>query len=136
MRQAAIALLSGVLFGSGLAISGMMDPSRVRGFLDIAGDWDPTLAFVLGGATIVMAVAWLVQRRMARPIADANFALPGTDLIDRRLILGAALFGIGWGLAGLCPGPGIASLAVNPMPAGVFVASMIVGMTIFKAVAD
>jgi len=81
-----------------------------------------------------MAVAWLVQRRMERPIADTGFSLPGTDLIDRRLTFGSALFGVGWGLAGLCPGPGIASLAVNPIPAGIFVASMFAGMTIFKAV--
>lgn len=134
MRQAIIALLSGALFGGGLALSGMMDPSRVRGFLDIAGHWDPTLAFVMGGATLVMAIAWLVQRRMERPIADTGFSLPGTDLIDRRLTFGSALFGVGWGLAGLCPGPGIASLAVNPIPAGIFVAAMFAGMAIFKAV--
>ena len=134
MRQAGIAILAGALFGGGLALSGMMDPSRVRGFLDIAGDWDPTLAFVMGGATLVMAVAWLLQGKMEQPIASANFTSPGTELIDRRLILGAGLFGIGWGLAGLCPGPGIASLAVNPIPAGVFVISMIVGMAIYKVI--
>ncbi|MDX1702663.1 MAG: DUF6691 family protein [Altererythrobacter ishigakiensis] len=134
MRQLALSLLSGSLFGAGLAISGMMDPSRVRGFLDITGSWDPTLAFVMGGATVVMAIAWLVQRRMQRPLTETEFALPGTQLIDRRLISGAVLFGVGWGLAGLCPGPAIASLAVNPLPAAVFVGAMIGGMSLFKLV--
>ena len=134
MRQLALSLLSGSLFGAGLAISGMMDPSRVRGFLDITGSWDPTLAFVMGGATVVMAIAWLVQRRMQRPLTETEFALPGTQLIDRRLISGAVLFGVGWGLAGLCPGPAIASLAVNPLPAAIFVGAMIGGMSLFKLV--
>ncbi|TWJ09731.1 DUF6691 family protein [Altererythrobacter ishigakiensis] len=134
MRQLALSLLSGSLFGAGLAISGMMDPSRVRGFLDITGSWDPTLAFVMGGATVVMAIAWLVQRRMQRPLTETEFALPGTQLIDRRLISGAVLFGVGWALAGLCPGPAIASLAVNPLPAAVFVGAMIGGMSLFKLV--
>lgn len=134
MRQLALSLLSGSLFGAGLAISGMMDPSRVRGFLDITGSWDPTLAFVMGGATVVMAIAWLVQRRMQSPLTETKFALPATQLIDRRLISGAVLFGVGWGLAGLCPGPAIASLAVNPLPAAVFVGAMIGGMSLFKLV--
>jgi uncharacterized protein len=127
-----LTLLSGMLFGAGLAISGMMDPARVRGFLDIAGDWDPTLGFVMGGALLVMAIAWLIQRRLAQPLADADFHLPGTSLIDARLVGGAALFGIGWGLAGLCPGPAIASLAVNLEPAAIFVVAMIAGMALFR----
>lgn len=130
--RALLALLSGLLFGAGLAISGMMDPARVRGFLDIAGRWDPTLAFVMGGALLVMALAWLVQRRMTKPLTDAQFHLPGTSRLDARLIGGAALFGIGWGLAGLCPGPAIASLAVNPRPAAIFVVAMIAGMAVFR----
>ena len=134
MRQLALSLISGSLFGAGLAVSGMMDPSRVRGFLDIAGAWDPTLAFVMAGATLVMAVAWLIQKRMDQPLTETAFALPGTQLIDRRLLSGAVLFGVGWGLAGLCPGPAIASLSVNPLPAAIFVGSMIAGMSIFKIV--
>ena len=134
MRQLALSLISGSLFGAGLAVSGMMNPSRVRGFLDIAGSWDPTLAFVMGGATLVMAIAWLIQRRMQRPLTETAFALPGTQLIDRRLLSGAVLFGVGWGLAGLCPGPAIASLAVNPMPAAIFVGAMVAGMWVFKIV--
>lgn len=125
-------VLSGLLFGAGLAISGMMDPLRVRGFLDIFGEWDPTLAFVMGGALLVMALAWLVQGRMDRSLDGTRFDLPGTSLIDKRLISGSALFGIGWGIAGLCPGPAIASLATSLMPAAVFVGAMIVGMTIFR----
>ena len=127
-----IALFAGALFGGGLALSGMMDPARVRGFLDIFGAWDPTLAFVMGGATLVMGVVWLVQRRMAAPFAGESFHLPGTHRLDVRLIGGSALFGIGWGLAGLCPGPAIASLGTAFAPAAVFVAAMAVGMMLFR----
>ena len=130
--KALLALLSGLLFGAGLALSGMMDPSRVRGFLDVGGAWDPTLAFVMFGAVLVMAVAWLIQRTMARPLADAAFHLPGTRLIDARLLAGAGLFGVGWGLAGLCPGPAIASLVTHPLPALVFVAAMAAGMALLR----
>ncbi|MDP4574812.1 YeeE/YedE family protein [Qipengyuania sp. G39] len=121
-------LLSGSIFGFGLALSGMMNPARVRGFLDIFGDWDPTLAFVMGGAVLVMAVAWFIQRRMSAPMVGEEFNLPGTRLFDGKLIGGSALFGIGWGLAGLCPGPAISSLATSPIPALVFVGSMAVGV--------
>lgn len=127
-----IALLSGTLFGIGLALSGMMNPARVRGFLDIFGTWDPTLAFVMGGAVLVMAVAWRIQARMHRPMVCEDFSLPGTKLIDLRLIGGSALFGIGWGLAGLCPGPAIASLAVNFSSVIVFVIAMVAGMALFR----
>ena len=110
----------------------MMDPSRVREFLDVGGAWDPTLAFVMGGALIVMALAWGLQRRMLKPVAAERFELPGTRLIDARLIGGSALFGIGWGLGGLCPGPALASLALNPLPAAVFVAGMVLGMIVLR----
>ena len=127
-----IAALAGIVFGVGLALSGMMDPARVRGFLDIFGSWDPTLMFVMGGATLVMGIAWLVQRRFKRPLADSRFHLPNTSGIDRRLLGGSALFGIGWGLAGLCPGPAVASLATRPLQAAIFVAAMIAGMALFR----
>ncbi|MCJ2185042.1 YeeE/YedE family protein [Novosphingobium sp. 1949] len=127
-----IGLFSGLLFGAGLALSGMMDPARVRGFLDVAGHWDPTLAFVMGGAVLVMALAWAIQRRMHRPALCEEFALPGTRLIDARLIGGAALFGVGWGLGGLCPGPAIASLVFHPLDASVFVVAMLAGMALFR----
>ena len=132
MMRAILALVSGAIFGAGLALSGMMNPARVRGFLDLFGDWDPTLAFVMGGAMLVMAVAWIVQRRMAAPAAGSDFHLPGTALVDARLIGGAVLFGIGWGLAGLCPGPAIASLGTAFVPAAIFVAAMLAGMGLFK----
>jgi len=132
MRDAIVSLASGTLFGAGLAISGMMDPLRVRGFLDIAGNWDPTLAFVMGGAVLVMLVAWAIQRRMIRPVMAESFALPGTKLIDGKLISGAILFGIGWGLAGLCPGPAIGALVIEPISAGIFVGSMALGMGAFR----
>ncbi len=127
-----IAAIAGIVFGVGLAVSGMMDPAKVRGFLDIFGSWDPTLIFVMGGATLVMGIAWLVQRRFDRPLADSRFHLPNTSGIDRRLLGGSALFGIGWGLAGLCPGPALASLATRPLQAAIFVAAMIAGMAVFR----
>ncbi|GGC32450.1 membrane protein [Novosphingobium marinum] len=132
MRTSIVSLVSGTLFGAGLAISGMMNPARVRGFLDFFGSWDPTLAFVMGGAVIIMAVAWAIQSRMRAPVCEDAFALPGTTRLDGRLIGGAVLFGIGWGLSGLCPGPAISSLAVNPLPALVFVTAMLAGMAIFR----
>lgn len=132
MRRAALALTSGLLFGAGLAVSGMADPARVRAFLDLFGPWDPTLAFVMAGAMTPMAIAWLIQQRMTKPVACDAFDLPGTRLIDRRLLAGAALFGIGWGIGGLCPGPALADLLVAPLDAGLFVAAMLTGMTIHR----
>ena len=128
MRQNLISLASGTLFGAGLAISGMIDPARVRAFLDVTGAWDPTLAFVMGGAVIVMAVAWRLQARMARPLFGERFALPDRTDLDGRLIAGSVLFGIGWGVAGLCPGPAVASLALAPAAVFPFVAAMLAGM--------
>lgn len=128
MKQAVVALIAGGLFGAGLAFSGMVDPMRVQAFLDIFGQWDPTLAFVMSGALIPMIVAWLIQRRLAKPLADAGFNIPGTSKLDGRLAAGAVLFGIGWGLSGLCPGPAVADLALNPLPAFIFVIAMAAGM--------
>lgn len=132
MRRSLFALVAGALFGGGLAVSGMADPQRVRGFLDIFGAWDPTLAFVMGGALVPMALAWAVQKRMAAPIADIRFALPTRRDVDPSLIGGAVLFGIGWGIAGLCPGPAIADLALAPVPAAIFVTSMLGGMILHR----
>ena len=133
MRQILVALVAGTLFGAGLAFSGMADPARVQGFLDLFGDWDPTLAFVMGGAIVPMALAWVIQKRLAKPFADADFSLPGTSIIDRKLTTGAVLFGAGWGISGLCPGPGLADLAINPLPALAFVAALLAGMAIHRA---
>lgn len=128
MRKLLIALVAGVLFGSGLAVSGMADPARVQGFLDLFGRWDPTLAFVMAGAMMPMVIAWRVQRRMQRPIADTSFVLPDTQRLDWRLAGGAVLFGIGWGVSGLCPGPALANLALEPGLAAPFVIAMVIGM--------
>ena len=125
-------LVSGALFGAGLTIGGMTDPARVRGFLDLFGSWDPTLAFVMGGALIVMAVAWSFRERMSRPLFGERFSLPDRGDLDARLIAGAALFGIGWGLAGLCPGPALASLALAPISVLPFVLAMLVGMAVHR----
>lgn len=127
-----VSLASGTLFGGGLALGGMTDPARVRGFLDIFGGWDPTLAFVMGGALIVMAVAWRFVPRMARPAFAESFALPSRSDFTPSLIGGAVLFGIGWGVAGLCPGPGIAALVIEPLSAAIFVASMLAGMAVLR----
>ncbi|MBY8823380.1 DUF6691 family protein [Sphingomonas colocasiae] len=129
MKAPAISLLAGLLFGAGLAVSGMADPARVRAFLDLFGAWDPMLAFVMAGALMPMTIAWLVQQRMPRPIACEAFDLPGTGLLDAKLLLGAILFGIGWGIGGLCPGPALADLAIAPSEAGIFVVAMLAGMT-------
>ncbi|MEV4933944.1 DUF6691 family protein [Sphingobium sp. LSP13-1-1.1] len=132
MRQVALALASGLLFGAGLAVSGMADPARVRAFLDLFDAWDPTLAFVMAGAMVPMAIAWLIQQRMTKPVACNAFDLPGTRLIDGKLLAGAALFGIGWGIGGLCPGPALADLLIAPFEAGIFVVAMLAGMTIHR----
>lgn len=132
MRIPVTSLLSGTLFGAGLALGGMTDPARVRGFLDIFGDWDPTLAFVMGGAVIVMAIAWRFVPRMARPIVAEEFHLPTKSDLTPSLIGGAALFGIGWGIAGLCPGPGVAALVIEPASAAIFIVAMLAGMAVVR----
>lgn len=126
------ALVGGTLFGAGLTVGGMTDPARVRGFLDLFGDWDPTLAFVMGGALIVMAIAWRIVPGMARPLFDEKFHIPKRTDLDARLLGGAALFGVGWGIAGLCPGPGFAALAIEPGSAAIFVIAMMAGMVLVR----
>lgn len=126
--QVGVALVAGALFGFGLALSGMVDPARVRGFLDLFGTWNPALAFVLGGAVFVAAIAVTVMRRMMHPIFGATFYLPAATEIDARLLLGSGVFGIGWGLAGLCPGPALAALSSGLGTVAVFVVAMLIGM--------
>ncbi|WP_022727497.1 YeeE/YedE family protein [Fodinicurvata sediminis] len=121
-------LAAGTLFGFGLALSGMMDPERVRGFLDIAGEWDPSLAFVLGGAVFVSALGVLLSRRLPEPLLDDSYHLPGRGQVDRRLLIGAGIFGIGWGMGGLCPGPAIANLGAGYTDIVLFVVAMLLGM--------
>lgn len=132
MIRIAVALLAGLLFGLGLTVSGMVNPAKVLGFLDIAGDWDPSLAFVMGGAIPVAALGYAVARRLRAPVCDANFVGPSKIGIDTRLLLGASLFGIGWGLAGYCPGPALASLGFGSTKVLLFVASMLAGMALFQ----
>lgn len=131
-RPVLIAFGAGLLFGLGLVTSHMVDPACVRGFLDVAGHWDPTLLFFWIGALTPMMVAWRVQRRMLRPLAAAAFNGPGRGKLDTRLFAGAALFGVGWGAAGLCPGPALTSLAVAPGRAALFVAGMLAGMALHR----
>jgi uncharacterized membrane protein YedE/YeeE len=133
-REVLVALLSGTIFGAGLALGGMTNPARVRGFLDPLGAWDPTLAFVMSGAVLVMALAWLGHKRMERPIFAESFLLPDRSDITVRLVGGSALFGVGWGIAGLCPGPGFAALAIAPAAAAIFVAAMLLGMLLVRLV--
>ncbi|GAB6195343.1 DUF6691 family protein [Lysobacter xanthus] len=126
------ALASGALFGLGLAMSGMADPRRVMAFLDVFGAFDPRLLAVLGGAVATTALLFPRILRRPRPVFAPRFALPSTARIDRRLLLGAALFGIGWGLAGYCPGPALAGLAVGNRDAWIFVAAMAAGMLLHR----
>lgn len=122
------ALVAGALFGVGLLVSGMTDTTKVIGWLDLFGDWDPTLAFVMGGAILPMAVAWQVAARRRAPVLGGDFPAPPGDRLDRKLILGSVLFGAGWGVAGLCPGPALASLAWGGVGGAVFLAAMLAGM--------
>jgi hypothetical protein len=110
-----VGLIAGLVFGLGLALSGLLDPARVLGFLDIAGHWDPSLAFALGGAVVVSFVGYRLSRRMTRPAFADRFDLPAATRIDRRLVAGAALFGVGWGLGGICPGPAITALSLGTL---------------------
>ncbi len=125
-------LLAGLVFGFGLSVSGMVDPSRVRAFLDVTGDWNASLAFVLAGAVAVSALGQAVAQRMRAPLFDTRFAWPRIWPIDRRLVTGSAIFGVGWGLSGLCPGPAIASLALGLLPTAVFTAAMVAGMLLHR----
>jgi len=122
-----IGFLSGLVFGVGLIVGGMTDPARVLGFLDLAGAWDPSLAFVMLGAVATTALGYGLVLRRAHPLCDTDFHLPTARRIDRRLLLGAALFGTGWGLAGYCPGPVIVSLAALQGGVWVMFASMLAG---------
>lgn len=138
MLRLSIAALAGAIFGLGLLVSGMTDTTKVRGWLDVFGDWDPTLAFVMGGAMLPMAVAWRVAaaRRAARLTAFDGGDLPGPAPrgIDTPLVAGSVLFGAGWGLAGLCPGPALASLGFGGATGLLFAAAMLAGMVLARYV--
>lgn len=122
------AFVAGGFFGAGLFISGMTDTAKVQGWLDVFGAWDPTLAFVMGGAILPMFIAWKLRARRSTPVLGGTFPPTPSSRIDRNLMVGSVLFGFGWGLAGLCPGPSIAALSYGGTAIWVFVAAMIVGM--------
>jgi uncharacterized membrane protein YedE/YeeE len=125
------ALLTGLIFGLGLVISGMVNPAKVLGFLDVAGAWDPSLLLVMGGAVAVGAVAFLLAGRRERSVLGAEMMLPASGRIDRRLMLGSLVFGIGWGIAGFCPGPAVVAIGMAQVKAIVFVIAMLAGMGLF-----
>lgn len=127
-----VASLSGLLFGLGMVVSGMVDPARVLGFLDVAGAWDPSLAFVMGAALLPSSLAYAWRRRRECPLAADAFHVPDAGRIDGPLLAGAALFGVGWGLVGFCPGPALAALVTLQGPVLLFVAAMLAGMVLHR----
>ena len=128
-------LLTGLVFGLGLIVSGMANPVKVLGFLDLAGAWDPSLAFVMAGAIAVAALAFALAKKRTASFLGAAMKLPGSSRdIDRRLVIGSVLFGIGWGVAGFCPGPGLVALGMGEIKALVFVAAMLLGMGLFELI--
>lgn len=129
------AALAGGLFGLGLLVSGMTDTTKVQGWLDLFGDWDPTLAFVLGGAIVPMLIAWRVAARREKAVLGTALPPAPEPVLDRKLIVGSGLFGIGWALSGLCPGPAMASLGFGGPQGVVFMAAMLAGMIGYARVA-
>lgn len=132
LKENLIVLVSGILFGFGLGLSQMMDRDRVLGFLDIVGVWDPTLIFVLGGAVGVTAIAFRFVLRLQHPLFSHRFYLPTRQDIDANLIIGAAIFGIGWGIAGYCPGPAITAVILGILNPVLFIIAMIAGSLAYK----
>lgn len=126
------ALLAGLVFGLGLIVSGLINPAKVLGFLDLAGDWDPSLAFVMAGAIAVAAIAFTVARRRAVSLLGLPMKLPTATKLDRRLVGGSLMFGVGWGMTGFCPGPALVALGGGEGKAMVFVAAMLAGMGVFE----
>jgi uncharacterized membrane protein YedE/YeeE len=125
-------LLSGLIFGLGLIVSGMANPAKVLGFLDRAGAWDPSLALVMAGAVGVTGLAFAVARKRGSSLLGDAMPEPAARRIDRRLVAGSAVFGIGWGIAGFCPGPGLVALGMGEPKALLFVAAMLAGMAVFE----
>ncbi|WP_428851772.1 DUF6691 family protein [Imbroritus primus] len=126
------AFSAGLLFGLGLILSGMSNPAKVLGFLDLAGRWDPSLALVMGGAVAVGSIAFALARRRGRTVLGGPIRLPEATQIDRRLVIGAVLFGMGWGVAGFCPGPAIVGAAAGYAKAWIFMAAMLAGMAVYR----
>jgi uncharacterized membrane protein YedE/YeeE len=135
MKRIVFALVVGLIFGLGLCLSGMYEPTKVTGFLDLAGPWDPSLAFVMGGAIVVALPAfWLARRRSVAWVGGA-IELPAKRALDAPLVVGSAIFGVGWGLGGVCPAPGVVDLAFLSPSAAIFVVSMAAGMLVYRAAA-
>ena len=132
--QLAASLLAGLVFGLGLIISGMADPAKVLGFLDLAGAWDPSLALVMAGAIAVGSLGFHFAERRTHAVLGQRMHWPGTRVIDRRLVLGSLSFGVGWGLAGFCPGPALVALGMGQTKAVVFVLAMLGGMLLFEII--
>ncbi|WP_354443699.1 YeeE/YedE family protein [Marinobacter sp. MBR-99] len=132
MKYHIASLFAGLIFGLGLIVSGMANPEKVLGFLDIAGAWDPSLAFVMGGAVIVGLVAFTIARKRTLSFLGFNIKLPTNTQIDKRLIVGSMMFGVGWGIAGFCPGPALVAFGAGEIKGVVFVASMVAGMMLFE----
>ena len=127
-----VAFASGLLFGAGLLVGGMTDPAKVIGFLDVFGAWDPSLAFVMGGAIFVGVFAFAAAKKRTATMLGGALQLPASRDIDRRLVLGSLVFGIGWGLAGFCPGPAIVALGMGVPKAAAFVLAMLAGMGLYE----
>lgn len=136
LQQHIVTLMSGLLFGLGLGYSQMIDPEKVIGFLDLFGAWDPTLAFVMGGAVAVTLVTFRFILKRPHPILGSKFYVPTRQDIDRPLVIGSALFGIGWGLGGYCPGPAIAALVLGSANPVLFLVAMIAGSLTYKWLSD
>jgi uncharacterized membrane protein YedE/YeeE len=136
MKRNVFALAVGLIFGLGLCLSGMIDPAKVTGFLDLAGRWDPSLAFVMGGAVVVALPAFLVAQRRSRAWIGDAIELPTKRAIDAPLVVGSAIFGVGWGLGGVCPAPGVVDLGFFSPSAAIFVVAMAAGMLVYRAVAS
>ncbi|MDD3764612.1 MAG: YeeE/YedE family protein [Nevskiales bacterium] len=133
--KALIALGSGLLFGVGLSLGGMTDPAKVIAFLDLGGQWDPTLAFVMGGALLLTTPTFRWLLRLKRPMFEQSFYIPTKNDVDSDLVIGSALFGIGWGIAGLCPGPAVVAMYTGAPKVLAFVAAMVAGMWLRDQVA-
>ena len=133
MKRLAVAYVCGVLFAVGLGVSGMTHPSKILAFLDFTGAWDPSLAFVMASGVLVNAVFFRFATRRGAPLLASSFALPERTAIDASLLAGAALFGVGWGLGGFCPGPAIVSVVTGATPVVAFVVAMLVAMGAFDA---
>lgn len=128
--KVAVAFFTGLLFGLGLVVSGMTSPAKVLAFLDVAGAWDPSLALVMGGAVLTAAPMFLLARRRSAPLAGGRFDEPDRRRVDARLVLGAILFGVGWGISGICPGPAVVNLAIAPASVLPFAGAMLAGIVV------